>query len=103
VPNFDKAAFALKTGELAKPVNTPEYGWFVLKAVTPVKETTEKDVADTIRAQLLGEKQNQTMTDWSANLAKSVCTDGKISYQIGFTPVPDPCAQYTQTTATTTG
>ena len=58
VPKFEEVAFALKAGELSKPVNTPEYGWFVIKALKPVKKPTEKDVAETIRAQLLaGEEQ----------------------------------------------
>jgi foldase protein PrsA len=102
VPDFDKVAFSLKTGELGKPVNTPEYGWFVIKATSPIKQTTEKDVAETIRQQLLDQKRNQAMTDWATNLAKSYCTGGDISYQIGYTPSPDPCAQYTSTTSTTT-
>jgi parvulin-like peptidyl-prolyl isomerase len=101
VPDFDRVAFSLKTGELGKPVNTPEYGWFVIKAVSPVKQSTEKEAAPAIREQLLGEKKNQAITDWSSDLAKSICTGGKISYQVGYTPVPDPCAQYTSTTATT--
>ena len=33
VPKFDTVAFAMKTGELSKPVETPEYGWFVIKAI----------------------------------------------------------------------
>jgi len=95
VPDFDKVAFSIKTGELAKPVNTPEYGWFVIKALKPVKTTAEKDVSETIRQQLLSEKSNQAYTDWAGDLAKNICSDGKIEYQIGYTPNPDPCAQYT--------
>jgi foldase protein PrsA len=102
VPDFDRVAFSLKTGELGKPVNTPEYGWFVIKAVSPVKRTSEKQAAATIRQQLLDEKRNQAMTDWATNLAKSFCTDGQISYQIGYTPSPDPCAQYASATSTAT-
>jgi foldase protein PrsA len=101
VPNFDKVAFALKNGELAKPVNTPEYGWFVIKALSPVKKTSEKSVAETIRLQLLDEKKNQAMTDWASGLAKRFCTGGKISYQVGYTPNPDPCTQFTSTTTST--
>jgi len=102
VPNFNKVAFSIKTGELAKPVNTPEYGWFVIKALSPVKKTTEKNVAETIRTQLFDEKKNQTMTDWAENLAKRSCTSGEIAYQVGYSPNPDPCAQFTSTTSTTT-
>jgi len=102
VPDFDKIAFALKTGELGKPVNTPEYGWFVIKATSPVKDPSEKSEADTIRKQLLDEKKNTTMTDWAESLAKKTCKNGSIDYQVGYTPNPDPCAQYTSTATTAT-
>jgi parvulin-like peptidyl-prolyl isomerase len=95
VPNFDKTVFSMKTGELAKPFNTPEYGWFIVKALKPIKKTTEKDVAEQIRQQLLAEKGNEAYTAWSSDLARKVCTSDAISYQIGYTPNPDPCAQYT--------
>ena len=42
------------------------------------------------------------MTEWAGNLAKNICTGGDISYQIGYTPTPNPCTQYTAP-ATTTG
>jgi len=66
------------------------------------KKTTEKNVAETIRTQLFDEKKNQTMTDWAENLAKRSCTSGEIAYQVGYSPNPDPCAQFTSTTSTTT-
>jgi len=104
VAEFDRVAFALKTGELAEPVNTPEYGWFVIKAVTDVetKTQTEKEVADTIRQQLLQERKNEVMTEWLTDVAKDVCSDDTIRYQVGYTPNPDPCAAYTSTTSDTT-
>ena len=67
-----------------------------------VKNTTEKDVAETIRQTLLQTAQNDAMTEWAGNLAKNICTGGEISYQIGYTPNPDPCVQY-QAATTTTG
>ena len=47
VPEFDKAVFATtaKTGQLLKPVNSSQYGWFVIKPVGNIsvgKVTTEK-------------------------------------------------------------
>ena len=92
----------MKTGSLAKPFETPEYGWFVVKANGPVKKSSEKTEAATIRQTLLQQAQNDAMTNWASNLAKKICTSGKISYQIGYSPNPDPCSQY-QTAATTTG
>jgi parvulin-like peptidyl-prolyl isomerase len=106
VANFDQAVFSdsLKTGQLAAPVNTPEYGWFVIKATGDIKTKTqtEKEVADTIRQQLLQEKKNEVMTNWLTDVAKNVCTGDKIKYQVGYTPNPDPCAAYTSTTSTDT-
>jgi len=89
-------------GSLAKPFETPEYGWFVVKANGPVQKSSEKTEAAPIRQTLLQQAQNDAMTNWASNLAKKICTSGKISYQIGYSPNPDPCSQY-QTAATTTG
>jgi parvulin-like peptidyl-prolyl isomerase len=103
VPEFDRVAFSLETGELAQPVNTAEYGWFIIKAVSDKRtvKTAEKDVRDTIRQQLLDDKRNEAIRDWLTDAAESVCDGGKITYQVGYTPNPDPCAQFTATTTTT--
>ena len=108
VPEFDAAVFSpsLKTGQLAAPVNTAQYGWFVIKAVgdivpaQKVKET--KTVDDTIRQQLLSQAKNTEMSSWAQKVAKDFCTGG-IKYQTGYTPVPDPCAVVTATNTTATG
>jgi parvulin-like peptidyl-prolyl isomerase len=93
VPDFDRIAFSLKTGGLAR-FNTPEYGWFVVKALEPVKTTNERDAASSIRSQLLATKRDKAFTTWSNRLAQRICTGGTISYAIGYLPDPDPCAQY---------
>jgi parvulin-like peptidyl-prolyl isomerase len=104
VPDFDRVAFSIKTGELAKPFETPEYGWFIVKAVGPVRQvkTPEKQVAATIHAQLLQEKQRQALTHWLQSAAASICENGEISYQVGYAPNPDPCVQLTSTLPTDT-
>jgi len=107
VPEFDKAVFSAsaKTGELLKPVNTSEYGWFViqvLKPIVPGKQTSESKAAPSIRKTLNSGKQQQAMNAWVDKIAKSYCTGGSIAYETGFAPSPDPCASLTTSVPTTT-
>jgi peptidyl-prolyl cis-trans isomerase C len=102
VPEFDKMAFALDTKEVSKPIKTT-YGWHIIEALGPIKPaktTPEKQVADSIRQQLLQTKKQQAMTKWVSDVEKGFCGDSKVKYQVGFTPSPDPCTT-TSTTATT--
>jgi parvulin-like peptidyl-prolyl isomerase len=105
VPEFDAAVFSdAKTGTLLPPVNTKQYGWFVIKLLGDVKPTGESAVAETIRAQLEQQDRNQEMTDWVTKITKTYCKGGKIKYQAGYQPTPDPCASLaTATNTTTTG
>ena len=107
VPEFDKAVFSAsaKTGDLLKPVNTAQYGWFViqvLKPITPGKETSEAKAAPGIRKTLNTGKQQQAMNAWVEKVSKTYCTGSQISYETGFTPSPDPCASVTTSVPTTT-
>jgi parvulin-like peptidyl-prolyl isomerase len=104
VAAFDKLLFSLKTNQVGK-VNTSQYGWFVLmptKAATAAKTTPEKTVAPQIQQTLITNKKNATMTAWVTKIAKTYCKGNKIKYQTGFTPSPDPCAQYTTSSTSTT-
>jgi parvulin-like peptidyl-prolyl isomerase len=102
VPEFDAAVFAdAKTGTLLEPVNTKQYGWFVIKLVGDIKPTAEAEVAETIRAQLEQQDRNQEMTDWVTKITKTYCKGGKIKYQAGYQPTPDPCASLATATNTT--
>ena len=107
VPEFDAAVFSgAKTGTLLAPVNTKQYGWFVIKLLGDVKPTAEASVAETIRAQLEQQDRNQEMTNWVTKITKTYCKGGKIKYQAGYQPSPDPCASLataTNTTPTSTG
>src|SRR5204862_741637 len=63
VPEFDAAVFSkAKTGTLLQPVDTKQYGWFVIKLLGDAKPTPESQVAETIRAQLEQQDRNQEMT-----------------------------------------
>lgn len=93
VAPFDKAAFELAKNKVSQPVKT-EYGFHIiepLSEIKPAKQTPLKDVKESIRQQLLQQKRNQAMTDWVESVREEYC-DGKLSYQTGFKPSPDPCA-----------
>jgi foldase protein PrsA len=97
VPEFDKVAFALKTGDVSTPVKT-QLGWEIIKAVGPVKPekvTQLEDVKDQIRQQLLQQKQSEAMRKWVEQLQKKY--EDEVVYAAGFAP---PNAQ--TTTGTTT-
>ncbi len=103
VPGFDTVAFSEKTGVVHAPIHDSTYGWFViepLSIVHPRSTTPEKQVAATIKAQLLQQNKNQAVTTWITGLTKAYC-GGKIKYQVGFKPSPDPCAS-TSTSSTST-
>jgi hypothetical protein len=48
------------------------------------------------------QKKNETMSTWVSSTSKTFCSGGKIKYQVGYKPTPDPCAA-TTTAPTTTG
>ena len=86
VPPFDKVAFELDKGELSAPVET-QYGWHLIEAlsdVKPEKQTPLADVKEQIRQQLLQERRQQAITDWSKELNDEF--EDKITYQVGFSP-----------------
>jgi parvulin-like peptidyl-prolyl isomerase len=102
VPQFDKAAFALKKGELSKPVKT-QYGYHIIQALSAVKPsstTSLSKVRASIKQQLEQQRKNDKITKWLEDTKKDFC-NGKIKYQIGYQPNPDPCATVTGATATT--
>jgi parvulin-like peptidyl-prolyl isomerase len=104
VPEFDKLLFSLPTKGVAS-VNSAQYGWFVLQptaAAKPASVSPEKTVATTIRQTLDQQDKNQQMSDWVKNITKQFCNGGKIKYQVGYQPNPDPCASLATATNTTT-
>jgi foldase protein PrsA len=105
VPEFDRTAFELRTGQLAKPVHT-QYGWHIIHADKPAKprqSTPFSQVKASIQQLLLrGDpqqgvpgKQSAALQKWLDGLKKKYA--GKISYATGLAPPA------TTTSATTTG
>ncbi len=107
VPEFDAAVFSptAKTGVVLKPVNTSQYGWFVIRPLAPImpaKTTPEAKAQAAIKKQLESTKAQQIASDWANKIAKTYCSGGKISYQSAYTPSPDPCATLKTPDQTTT-
>jgi parvulin-like peptidyl-prolyl isomerase len=106
VPQFDKAAFSLKTNQISAPVHTT-YGWHIIEPLGPVKpakQTPLKEVKAQISQQLLQTKKTDTMTKWVDGVKKDFAK--KISYQTGYTPIATTTGTTTGTTTaatTTTG
>ena len=99
VPQFDKVAFSLKTGELSKPVHT-QYGWHIIQALSAVKaakKTPFSQVKEAIRQQLLQTKRQQEAAKWWDSTKKDYAK--KVSYASGLAPATTS----TSTTPTTTG
>jgi foldase protein PrsA len=106
VPIFDTTAFSAPAHKVVKPFyDATQYkAWFVIEPLGPVKPasaTPEKQVAAQIRQTILGTKQKQAVSDFSASLTKSYCHGSKIRYQVGYTPAQDDCTA-TTTNATST-
>jgi parvulin-like peptidyl-prolyl isomerase len=109
VPAYDSVAFALKNGQLSKPVDATStanggYGYFIIRALAPVNKTpahtqTFKEAQATIQQTLLTQAQDALFKQWLDDLIKTY--QGKVSYQSGFAP-PATTALST-TAAVTTG
>ncbi len=97
VPEFEKVALSIKTGEIAKPVKS-QFGWHVITALGPTKEGSSTPLADvkaTIRQTLESQAQSQAVTTWLANLKTKYAK--LITYAEGFAP---PSTETATTTAT---
>ena len=71
-PEFEKALFALASGEASKPVKT-RAGFHVLRVmeINPGELTPLEEVSPKIRAQLFKEKRAKRRREWIANLKRS--------------------------------
>jgi foldase protein PrsA len=83
---FDQTAFLLSKGQVSRPIKS-QYGWHIIQAlsdVKPPKTTPLKDVKDSIKTQLEGQKKQAAMTKWVNDTKKEY--EKKIHYQVGYAP-----------------
>ena len=105
VPTFDKVAFSIPTGKVAKPVKS-SYGWHVIEAtadtVPASQQPLDTKLKATIRTQLLNTKKQAYANKWFTTFQKKL--EKNVRYAAGFAPAKTTStAATTAAPATTTG
>ena len=80
MPEFDRTAFALATGELSKPIKT-QFGWHIIQAEKPAKprqSTPFKQVKESIRQQLLQQKRNDALQKWLDDAEEGIRVEDRV-------------------------
>ena len=105
VPAFDKVAFSIPTGKVAKPVKS-SYGWHVIEATSDTVKAQQKPLDKALKAQirstLLTQKKQTVANKWFTNFQKTI--EKNVRYQTGFAPPKTTSTASTSaSTATTAG
>ena len=90
VPEFDKTAFDLETGELSKPVKT-QYGYHIIEPLAQSKKAVVQPfpkVHASIKTTLLQQKRNEEIQKWAED--RKADYEGKVSYAAGYAPAEAP-------------
>ncbi|HEY9854564.1 MAG TPA: peptidylprolyl isomerase [Stenomitos sp.] len=82
VPEFEKAAFALKEGQVSEPVKT-NFGYHLIKRgeMRPARTESLAEVTPQIREQLVGQQRNGAFQKYVDSLKKDAKIEIKAEYQ----------------------
>jgi parvulin-like peptidyl-prolyl isomerase len=82
VPEFEKAAFSMKDGEVSEPFKT-QFGYHIIKRneYRPARTETYDQVKDQIKENLLSQERNQAFQKWVDGQKKDAKIVVKAEYQ----------------------
>lgn len=92
VPEFEKAAYSLKTNEISAPIKT-QFGFHIIQplaAVKPGSTTPFAEVKESIKSTLEQQKKNDVASGWAEDTKKKYLE--KTSYASGFAPPEEAVA-----------